>query len=411
MSPAQREQVLKIECKRWEKSFEKVNGRKPCSADIKTAGDDVQKMYRDYRRHRSERESRAKKKEELKCLASCQEKAIPSIEVNSTISACETKTIDKQCKPVVVSGSLWSDKLFKKPAKSPDKCKKTVVGPVSKPFVRSLLNQYKNLSLVDKKRSIFFQRMASNSDRNLSSVRINSNIFSFFKRNHFFGDRRFEEQASQEEIPSVPIFDSILKSMENVAPEEDESNQSSKTATSNPNSLFDDSDQEDDVVKQVKRQVNQIVTIEESKLLPVDWKKQLQKKKLAATRKKKKKPQENFVRIDLKKKSFASKGYKKFNVQKYKRKQNRALKRNNCYTCRQAGHWAAQCPNKEQRMDSDGIPILDADAIVNVEGDVYQFAGDENEDNHEKRQEEQMENHEIQLFDMNEMMAEVSNYN
>lgn len=66
------------------------------------------------------------------------------------------------------------------------------------------------------------------------------------------------------------------------------------------------------------------------------------KKKAPARRKKAVK--ENFLRLDLKRKSFASKGYKKFNVQKYKRKQWKQNQRDKCFKCGEKGHWAANCP-------------------------------------------------------------------
>ena len=80
---------------------------------------------------------------------------------------------------------------------------------------------------------------------------------------------------------------------------------------------------------------------------------------------KKKKVKENFVRIDIKKKSFASKGYKKLNVQKYKRKKYKKLqkdKKDCCFKCGENGHWAVNCPKNAEEIAEQ----LEAELEVDV---------------------------------------------
>lgn len=70
--------------------------------------------------------------------------------------------------------------------------------------------------------------------------------------------------------------------------------------------------------------------------------------------KRKKKPETNYKRIDLKRKVFA-RGYKKFNIKKYKRlkwKKNVEKNKNNCFKCGASGHWAKDC-QFEDKLDSE----------------------------------------------------------
>jgi ATP-dependent DNA helicase Q4 len=81
-----------------------------------------------------------------------------------------------------------------------------------------------------------------------------------------------------------------------------------------------------------------------------------QNKTRANTRKSKpKKIETNFKRLNMKKKVFSSRGYKKFNIRKYKRgkyKQTIKENANNCFKCGQSGHWAQDCNFKDE-LDND----------------------------------------------------------
>lgn len=60
---------------------------------------------------------------------------------------------------------------------------------------------------------------------------------------------------------------------------------------------------------------------------------------------------ENFRKINLKKKVFCSRGFKKTNVRQFKKKawkQKYKGKSNTCFVCGAEGHWANACPNKDQ---------------------------------------------------------------
>jgi hypothetical protein len=184
-------------------------------------------------------------------------------------------------------------------------------------------------------------------------------------------------------------------------------------------SLFSDNEDDDDQdqeMKAVKDHIlNEIKEMEEfagCELLPMNFQAKKPRKKNPPTAKAlKKKNDEYCCKVDLKKKSFASKGYKKINVQRIKRQSHYKKKksgRNSCFKCGQEGHWANECNNKDP--DDEGFvslvsyrnaPILPADCIVN---DVSSDHGNDNERQEEQDQESihhgnQEVDHDILLFD------------
>ncbi|RWS28247.1 ATP-dependent DNA helicase Q4-like protein [Leptotrombidium deliense] len=58
-------------------------------------------------------------------------------------------------------------------------------------------------------------------------------------------------------------------------------------------------------------------------------------------------PKANFQKLNLKKKVYASRGYKKFNHKRYKYAKWKKLKKNRCFKCGDPDHWAMDCPNKD----------------------------------------------------------------
>lgn len=89
-----------------------------------------------------------------------------------------------------------------------------------------------------------------------------------------------------------------------------------------------------------------------------------------------KKPQINLRRLNLKKKVFASRGYRRFNMKKYKRtkwKQHKREKNDSCYKCGQTGHWANDCKFDEGIQDNDDV--FDSDlkeiGISNAVEDIH----------------------------------------
>ncbi|XP_053208272.1 ATP-dependent DNA helicase Q4-like [Panonychus citri] len=89
---------------------------------------------------------------------------------------------------------------------------------------------------------------------------------------------------------------------------------------------------------------------------------------------------ENFRKINLKKKVFCSRGFKKTNVRQFKRtawKQKFKGKTNVCYLCGGEGHWANACPNKDQMRDalSAHQPLSnDPDELDGILDDDLDFA-------------------------------------
>ena len=173
-------------------------------------------------------------------------------------------------------------------------------------------------------------------------------------------------------------------------------------------SLFsDDEDEErDPVMKAVKEHISQeIKEMEEfagCELLPEGFKPKKKRKTSVPSAKTIKKRNDDYcVRVDLKKKSFASKGYKKINVQKMKRQSHRWKSRKSkdkCFVCSEKGHWSADCPLKkipqeavdvgeeeedanllmeEVQINYHDAPILSADQIVHEDDEDDREAVDQ----------------------------------
>lgn len=85
-----------------------------------------------------------------------------------------------------------------------------------------------------------------------------------------------------------------------------------------------------------------------------------------------KKVKENYRRLQMKKKSFMSKGYKKFNMKQYKYKswqKNKNYKKNDnkCFKCGDPNHWANACPsNSSQKTSVDDGSLAQSDATFDA---------------------------------------------
>jgi len=179
-------------------------------------------------------------------------------------------------------------------------------------------------------------------------------------------------------------------------------------------SLFSDGE-EDQEMKAVKETISSEIKEMEQfvgcELLPMDFKRK--KKSVPTVKAIKKRNDEYCVRVDLKKKSFASKGYKKVNVQRIKRQAHRKLRRNKCFSCGEQGHWANDCPmrnkssegQEEVEASQDNVPFLSAD--VPLSGDVpFLSADDVVQDNESDNEVRESDVYDMQLFDLKELESE-----
>lgn len=468
---------LRIELKKWESDFSKINGRKPGTADIEAAGSDVKSLYKRYwsvvKGKDNSREKKASNEVPRQPLG--ENNASNAIPLTTTTKVClkDVKTTElKQDDPIKVPGNenkvsslpsgVWGDQLLKK--NFVDK-RKGEEKSACKKYLNNLMKHYQNKQIV-KKRELFLKNKKRKSNENSISTSTvtspSSSLLSSGDINSAGGPTEIsgEYLFNPESIPltnliiggegdtvsnhtfltpaSIDIFDgnavdtplttesatifTSITSGSTIFPSPQETSHESSSGSSlkenvcrkEPSLFSDDEDEEGDpVMKAVKEHITQeIKEMEEfagCELLPEGFKpKKKRKTSLPSVKAIKKRNDEYCVRVDLKKKSFASKGYKKINVQKMKRQSHRWKSRRSkdkCFVCSEKGHWSADCPLKKTPQEAVDVgeeenpdslmgdvqihyydaPILSADQIVHEDNDddreaVDQEALHENQD-------------------------------
>ena len=356
------EEKLKIELKRWERSFFRMNGRKPGKEDIATAGEDVSLMYKRYwsviKGHPLESQSqKCKQQKEKKCEA-----AQPA--------AVKEKLVGESSSSHVASSlttGVWGDQLLKKnfnarPDQQPDE------SPALQPF----LSQLRKLHLRE-------DYVKTNMVKGLFSLKRKKKPVDELSADLLLGDDVSEPQpaagafssstyqaatilTTPDESPASAIVNNIYS---DVSPssgissfsgsslkENDNSNQSFARPPSSgcPSIKLFDEDEDNSTeceiakVKETFSETLQEVLFDGCELLPIDFKMKKRKSVNPPTAKALKKRNDNYLKINMKKKSYASRGYKKIDVGKEKRKAHFKAKRDRCFTCGESGHWRHECP-------------------------------------------------------------------
>lgn len=462
---------LKIEIKHWERSFFKINGRKPKRPDIDRAGKDVIDMYRKFwsavRKSKKDGDSKDSQEKDSNGLENQKSQQTNSHKTDKDNGA--SSEIDN------TFGRAWNgDLLKKKTSKEDTKKSETAPNPVvnnllkvtdKRNFKTTLKRRKKpveqttvpetteatcdlgtvtesttNMSLTEQVTVRYEGNQASNgeSDPRLS---ISTPLVMGSEGDNAMDmpPRTVDDVDSDNDIEKEPndtIFSSILSFNATVVSSSCESfkenislsfntNTNMSSSSNNEAPLFSDNEEEDldarfrKVKEKISSEIKEFVEFEGCHLLPLNFKPKKKKTSPPTAKEMRRKNDNAYVKVNLKKKSFASKGYRKVNVSKMKKRNHRQLKRNRCFSCGEQGHWAQDCPmrtggakNKTTAVDDlltaeeknlglthEDIPFLSADCVVS---DAY--------DDFERRQEDDMVEEgtyrEAQLFDEQELERE-----
>ena len=273
---------LRIELKKWERFFFKVNARKPTHQDILTAGDDVLNLYKKY--------WKIHKKSTQLCnqddhLVQTEQPATAKSDLQSSLSLKQPTTpsdINKNGDPEL---SIWNTSLLQA-AKA---IKDLRSNSVCEPFLKNLNKNYSRKEFV--KKTIFKKRKKRKEGtfppheiilNKAEDGIIESNVISLSQLN-------IVSEISKTDLPPATVS-SQSSSLDPESPTPPSSSSSSS-----------ESEKEEPF---------------EGCSLPVNNEPNGRKRKVRPINKGYK---DNFVKIDLRKKSYASKGYRKINVKRVKR--------------------------------------------------------------------------------------------
>lgn len=361
------EEKLKIELKRWERSFCKMNGRKPGKEDIEAAGEDVSLMYKRYwsviKGHPLEAKSQ-------KCKSRTDRRSDSGSTVAAGVPQKENQGGESSSSHVASSlpTGVWGDNLLKKnfnprPDQEPDE------SPTLQPFLSQLrkLHLREDYVKTNMVKGLFsLKRRKKPIAEPPAELPLDSDDFDLQSEMGHFSDTS-APATTELSTPVVASPASIILNniYSDISPssgissfsgsslkENDCSNQSfARPPSSNCPSikLFDedeDNSTESEIAK-VKETVAEAlheVNFDGCELLPIDFKMKKSKSKNPPTAKALKKRNDNYLKINMKKKSYASRGYKKIDVAKEKRKAHYRAKRDRCFTCGESGHWRHECP-------------------------------------------------------------------
>lgn len=423
---------LKIELKKWERFFLKINGRKPTRHDILASEDDVKDLYKKYwKLNKTSASHSSQSVHDVQCTPSTSKTAPkcldqPSLDSKKTAPSPETKDNED------AEAGVWNACLLKIAKET--KARRT--NTVCEPYLKNLRKNYSNEKFVKKviikrkKKKKEEEPPPSNDQTDMiitepedAMIDPNSTIFSQLQILTQVITHPPEEESTHSPLPpTVPESSFIPHSFSTIPPipidqvtptiiyspngelleaaispediqkadpiavvtisidvnngqldvQSDSgfvSNGSVLSTTSCEASINNVSQMEvdtaieadlfagdfdtDPLVLKVKECIGEKVDeLEEEEafegcLLPLNYKRK-RKPKVKSAKAIKKRNEENFIKIDLKKKSYASKGYKKINVQKLKRKAYYKSRRGKCFTCGEQGHWMDKCPLKQK---------------------------------------------------------------
>ena len=394
---------IKLELKKWEKFFEKVNGRKPNRADVRAADEDIKLLYKRYFAESTDQVwnstllKKAKISTDRKKSQVC-EPYLEKLRRNYSNMQFVKRTIMKRKKkkdePEVIvdddeatidpSGNILShltilteptDELYDEGPLSP------IITETTSSLILPSFPLSSHLESIDSTTNetsiptLLYSPNPESSDQALMPTIV----------------------STQEILPSDPVAVITLSFDMNNGPIDVQSdsgivtNGSLLSINSNETGMHSSSQFEmssaidadlfagdfdtDPLVLQVKECIDEKVDeLEEEEkfegcLLPLNYKRK-RKTKVPTAKAIKKRNDENFVRIDLKKKSFASKGYKKLNVQNYKRKKyyNTIRSKNKCFTCGEQGHWSKDCPLNLPKDTNDVEATSTKSGSLNADG-------------------------------------------
>ncbi|KAI1286972.1 hypothetical protein HDE_10489 [Halotydeus destructor] len=367
--------ILKVKLKKWEKTFHQINGRKPGKEDVKRAGEDVQELYRKYweclKKHGKSSSKDHVTKEKLPASLNCPKidqknvwneglckKNIPIPDKSSSRAVPETAA----CKPFLnklmqhySKESVVKKFRFKKKKKS-----ETVAAMIATESTNPPTADELQLSLEE---SIAFHALNRfDNDKEDLDIELELPLGEPFARFSMVPSAEvcvnLEQLTVEEgakglsELQQVDTFDNVnaeemhievIHDPQNIYDTFQNTEQSVEVEPSTAATVYDggvsfepigpsdiyhfSSGETATPVNDTSLLLGQCQASVENENKEVASQNDTEEPEVpfetCPIRSERKKPKnaENFIKNNMKKKCFASKGYKKFNVQKYKRKQ------------------------------------------------------------------------------------------
>lgn len=343
---------IKLELKKWEKFFEKVNGRKPNRADVRAAGDDIKSLYKRYfdpsnQVWNASLLKKPKSSIDRRKSQAC-EPYLEKLRRNYTNMQFVKRTImrrkkKKEDEPEAIvdgdeatidpAGSILSQLtiLTEFNEHSPEEQLSPTITGLTSSLITPSFSYPPELTVDSSAHEItgttllyspnpgsdgeaLMPTVVSNNDDILPSDPVAVITVSLDVNNGLLDVQSDSGIVSNGSVLSINSNDTVINS----------SSQFEMNSAIDADLFAGDFDT-DPLVLQVKEAIDEKVDeLEEEDrfegcLLPLNYKRK-PKPKVPTAKAIKKRNEENYIRIDLKKKSYASRGYKKLNVQKYKRK-------------------------------------------------------------------------------------------
>lgn len=310
---------LKLQIKRWEKAFETKEHRKPNSADIESSN--ISAVYKSY-------------------WSLVKRKPLSEKQVKQSVIQQNTNVVKDKTK-----GEVWGAKFNKKESKKMNK-------NVKKKFIICLSERIKKIASGDENVSIALKKKKNSGINELVEGSPSQGQCVEELENNTINVFTEPTNASNNSKESALKGLSVSGCLEpNNFPE---NNDCDKLETANESfHHFNSLKRKSDVLEEENYEYTE-QSDDECADNKSDQDKDATEKEVNVRRHRK--VADNYLRLNLRKKVFCSRGYKKVNVQKQKRKiwkqKQQSKNRDKCYNCWEDGHWAKDCPKRKTNTAS-----------------------------------------------------------